>query len=127
MPALTAFVLAGALAPLAARAGIAWGLVDRPGGSLKIHRRPISVLGGVVVVAAVVGALAVDGAGLAHAVVAALVFALGLGLIDDVRSLSPRTQLAAQTAIGAVLAGGVTLEPLGLLGRPAVARWRSSS
>src|SRR5688500_5099642 len=117
MPFLIAFALGLLLTPLAIRAARAAGLVDRPGHPLKIHSRPVPVLGGLSVVAATFAALTVVPGALGAAAIAGVVVALALGLLDDVRPLDTRVHLLLQLAAGAAVAlGGVELDPLGPAG-----------
>jgi UDP-GlcNAc:undecaprenyl-phosphate GlcNAc-1-phosphate transferase len=114
MPFLIAFLIGLVLTPIGRWAGERLGLVDRPGDPLKIHSRPVSVLGGVSVVTAASIALAivndVPGAVVAGGVVVALVS----GLIDDLRLLGTRFHVLLQVAVGVILvAGGIHLAPLG--------------
>lgn len=105
------------LTPAARRLGLATGAVDRGGDRLKIHSKPVPVLGGLAVVASTLGALWGLGPRPAVAVVGAVVLALGTGLMDDIRSLSPRTRVLLEAAAGVILvAGGLRLEPLGPFG-----------
>jgi UDP-GlcNAc:undecaprenyl-phosphate/decaprenyl-phosphate GlcNAc-1-phosphate transferase len=114
MPFLIAFLIGLVLTPIGRWAGERLGLVDRPGDPLKIHSRPVSVLGGVSVVTAASIALVivteVPGAVVAGGVVVALVS----GLIDDLRLLGTRFHVLLQVAVGVILvAGGIHLAPLG--------------
>jgi UDP-GlcNAc:undecaprenyl-phosphate GlcNAc-1-phosphate transferase len=116
MAFVIALLAAVVLTPVAGRIGVATGLVDRPGGTLKIHTRAIPVLGGLAVVVAMVLSL-VATVGLEIAVTAAIGLMFLAGLVDDVRPLPPWVRLAAQVAAGAALvAGGVRVQPLGVLG-----------
>jgi UDP-GlcNAc:undecaprenyl-phosphate GlcNAc-1-phosphate transferase len=112
------FGLAAVLTPAAKWLGLRWGMVDRPTGEpLKIHGSPTSVLGGVAVVAAALGATAVLGESVPAAVLGAVVACLLAGLLDDVRPMGPGIRLLLQAAAGGILvAGGFRLEPLGDLG-----------
>jgi UDP-GlcNAc:undecaprenyl-phosphate/decaprenyl-phosphate GlcNAc-1-phosphate transferase len=99
------------LTPVAARAALRLGVVDRPG-PLKVQQRPVPYLGGVAVFAGLVGPV-----GWAQpALLVPLGLALGLGLADDVADVSPRLRLAGEVAIGAAAAvalpGG--LSPAGI-------------
>jgi UDP-GlcNAc:undecaprenyl-phosphate GlcNAc-1-phosphate transferase len=118
MPFIVAFGLAALLTPAVGRAALALGLVDRPGDdALKIHPKPIPVLGGVAVAASALGALAARGGWLPSAVIGAIAVVLAAGLIDDLRPLRPLVRLLLQMTAGAILvAGGFRLEPFGVLG-----------
>jgi UDP-GlcNAc:undecaprenyl-phosphate GlcNAc-1-phosphate transferase len=102
---------------------LAWrhGLVDHPDKQRKIHTAPIPRMGGVAIFGAVIGAYCLlllvrlsSGAivwadlPLVLRLLPALTVVFGVGLIDDLVSLSPWTRLTAET-IAAVLAwiGGV--------------------
>jgi UDP-GlcNAc:undecaprenyl-phosphate GlcNAc-1-phosphate transferase len=115
---LIAFALALALTPMARRLGLRVGLVDDPAGDvLKIHRRPVPVLGGLAVAVAAFAALAVSGERPSSTLVAAVGIALTAGLVDHVRRLPPIAQATSQVAAGAVLvSGGLDLGGLGALG-----------
>ncbi len=109
-------VLTRAAMPFAARVG----LLDRPG-ELKIHGAPVPLAGGIAVAVTVVVTPALLGHPVSGWVVAAIALALGGGLTDDVRSLSPWFRLTIQSGVGLLLvAGGLELTPLGALGAPAL-------
>jgi UDP-GlcNAc:undecaprenyl-phosphate/decaprenyl-phosphate GlcNAc-1-phosphate transferase len=126
MPFFVAIALALVLTWTARRVGLATGLVDRPppGGvgpdGLKIHTVPIPVLGGLGVIAAMLATLALVGGGLQPAVVAGVVLATVVGLVDDARPLGAGIRMVALTAAGVLLAIGLPLEPLGPMARPGV-------
>ncbi|MGH2793470.1 MAG: hypothetical protein ACRDKG_04115, partial [Actinomycetota bacterium] len=117
MSFLIACGIAVALVPIARRAGIAVGLVDRPSDpTLAIHARPVPILGGAAVVAATLLGAAVAGDGLPGSIVAAVTIAFAAGLADDVRQLTPVVRLVLLGGAGVVLAvGDVGIEPLGAL------------
>ena len=116
MPFLIALAIGLALTPLARRLGTAAGLVDRPGGPLKIHDQAVPVLGGVAVLASTLAALAVVGQAVGAWTIAGVGTALAVGLVDDVRRLPTASKLLIQLAVGILLAaGGMELEPLGAL------------
>lgn len=116
-PLLVALGIGLVLMPVVRRAGLALGLVDRPVDDLKIHRRPVSILGGFAVVAATLGAMTALGRPPTAAVVGGVVLALALGLADDRWSLPARGRAIGQALVGLLLvAGGLRLEPLGILG-----------
>jgi UDP-GlcNAc:undecaprenyl-phosphate/decaprenyl-phosphate GlcNAc-1-phosphate transferase len=116
MPAILALGFSVFLTPAVGRVGRLLGLVDRPKDELKIHADPVSVLGGVAVVGAVVAAMVVVGGRLPLAPMAGVTLALAAGLADDVRPLPAWARVAGQSAAGLVLvAGGLRLDPLGAL------------
>jgi UDP-GlcNAc:undecaprenyl-phosphate/decaprenyl-phosphate GlcNAc-1-phosphate transferase len=126
MPFFIAIALALILTWAARRVGLSTGLVDRPPPAeagtdgLKIHTVPIPVLGGLGVTAATLATLLLLGDGLQPAVVAGVVLATAVGLVDDARPLGAGIRLIALTAAGALLAVGLPIGELGPLARPGV-------
>jgi UDP-N-acetylmuramyl pentapeptide phosphotransferase/UDP-N-acetylglucosamine-1-phosphate transferase len=125
MPFFAAIALALVLTGAARRLGLATGLVDRPasagpgsGEALKIHTVPIPLLGGLGVMTAVLATLALLGDGLPALVVAGVVLATAIGLVDDARPLPASLRLVALTAAGVLLAAGLPLDRLSPLARP---------
>jgi UDP-GlcNAc:undecaprenyl-phosphate GlcNAc-1-phosphate transferase len=125
MPFLIAFGLALVLTPLAARIAPVFGLVDRPdpvapgpvGAPLKLHARPVPVLGGAALAAAALFAPSVLGRGPGLSLVAAVGVALGAGVADDVRPLPPWVRVQLQIIAGTLLAaGGFRFGPEGAVG-----------
>jgi UDP-GlcNAc:undecaprenyl-phosphate/decaprenyl-phosphate GlcNAc-1-phosphate transferase len=118
MSFLIAFALGLVLTPLAERLGRATGMTDRPAeDGLKLHDQPVPVLGGVAVVAGALGATAILGDWLPAAVVAAVLVMLGAGMLDDARPLPPWPRVVLQAGAGGILvASGLRLDPLGILG-----------
>jgi len=128
MPFFVAIALALVLTWAARWLGLAPGLVDRPpaaapeGGGppgaedLKIHTEPIPVLGGLGVVAAVLGALLVTGSGVPLLAVAGVVMATVVGLVDDARPQPASVRLAALAVAAVPIAVGLPLDRLGQLG-----------
>lgn len=95
------------LTPVARVLGIRVGLVDTPEpGALKIHERAVSLLGGVAVVAAAMGGLALLGEWLPGAIVSAGIVALAVGLLDDIRPLPPLVRVGSLALAAAFLAIG---------------------
>lgn len=122
---LASLALAVVLTPLVQRQATRLGILDHPGGR-RIHDRPIPRAGGVAVYLAFfpifLGAIAVqqalDSVPMTAAVVAlsvggTLVFLLGL--VDDIRGLTPRTKVVVQ-AVAATIAwgGGVEVARIGV-------------
>ncbi len=111
MPLLIALGLALVSTPLAALAGQALGLVDRPaGGDLKIHRAPVSVLGGFAVVISFLGATTISGRLTSWPLVVAGVAALTVGVLDDAWDLHPGIRVLLLTVSGGVLLATPLLE-----------------
>ena len=111
-------VVAVCCAPAIAVFARRFGIVDRPG-NLKIHERPIPLLGGVAVGIAWIAAAAIAGAHVPGGVVAAVGVSFAVGLLDDLRTLPPLVRIAGQTGAGAVLvATGFRIGPLGFLAIP---------
>jgi len=115
-----AFLGTAAMAPIMAHVGHQLGLVDRPS-ERRIHVRPTPRLGGIAVYGGFVGSVLLNsilpdwmiGILLAGSVL------LVLGVIDDIKDLSPSIRLAAQLlAAGIVIATGkvLTLFPAGPAG-----------
>jgi len=110
---LVTFLLAGgvawALTPLVRGVAVRSGAIALPN-NRSVHTRPVPYLGGVAIYFAFVVAAAY-GLGLGHRLVAVLAFGGGaillLGMVDDLRPLSPWVKLAAEAAVavGTVLYG----------------------
>jgi UDP-GlcNAc:undecaprenyl-phosphate/decaprenyl-phosphate GlcNAc-1-phosphate transferase len=118
MTFLVPLALSLVLTPVARVAGLRLGLVDSPQpGPLKIHEAPVSLLGGIAVVAATLGGVAIVGRWVPGAVATAAILALGTGLLDDVRPLPAWLRALLQALAGLLLVlGGLRLAPLGPLG-----------
>jgi UDP-N-acetylmuramyl pentapeptide phosphotransferase/UDP-N-acetylglucosamine-1-phosphate transferase len=110
IPVLAGAAAAVVLAPAFGRLGTAAGLVDRGADDLKIHRGPVPVLGGVVVVVAAGIAVAATSGSVPWSLAGAVPVALLGGLVDDVRPLSPWVRVLILVLAGASLATG--LEPV---------------
>jgi UDP-GlcNAc:undecaprenyl-phosphate GlcNAc-1-phosphate transferase len=93
-----AFAIALGWSVLAIWLGPRIGLVDSPTASmLKVHSKPIPLLGGVGVFAGVHLGMLIEGA-FEPALFAATLAVLILGLVDDVVALSPKVRLAVELA-----------------------------
>lgn len=119
-------------------ARLAWrlGAVAQPGGR-KTHQRATPLLGGAVAFVVVSGALlyeVVAGTPRVAGVLAGGTLVFGIGLLDDIRRVSPRVKIVVQVlAAGCLLASGfritsLELQPLGKLelgmfGTPLVVLW----
>ncbi|MCY4122111.1 MAG: hypothetical protein OXG72_14455 [Acidobacteria bacterium] len=102
-PFATALALSLALVPACRRLGLRYGYVAYPTDD-RWHRRPVPLLGGVAIFAAVALGLLILPGGLDRPVLAgcaALMF--GLGLIDDGRALNATTKLVVQFVVAAGL------------------------
>jgi UDP-GlcNAc:undecaprenyl-phosphate GlcNAc-1-phosphate transferase len=105
-----AFAVTAGVTPLVRRYALAHGIMDVPNDERKIHKRPVAYLGGLAIfVGFVVAVLALMpmsrqlGALLAGCLILVIV-----GVIDDIRGLSPWVKLVAQfVAAGVALAGGI--------------------
>ena len=123
--------------PLVRRIAVRHGVLDTPGGR-KLHVRPVPYLGGVAVVGgivlAVLAAWALPGVGpmprgfevWVLPVLAGMVALAGVGLLDDVRGLSPASRLIGEIVIiagtlawtgapAALRLGGLEIEGLPVL------------
>ncbi|MCI0633988.1 MAG: hypothetical protein L0206_08760 [Actinobacteria bacterium] len=116
MPFVGALVVSLVLTPLAAKLGSLAGIVDRPGDDLKIHSDPVPVLGGPAVVVSTLAIAAAVGPGYPAAIAIGVAVALAAGLLDDLRPMPPWSRVVLLAVAGSVLvAGGLRLDPLGLL------------
>lgn len=110
----SALLLAVGVTPLARRAAITLGFLDRPS-ARKVHTSPMPLLGGVAIYIAFIAALLLfSDAFFVHQVIGILVGATWvsfLGIWDDWRSLRPLVKLAGQLlAIALLVATGVRVE-----------------
>jgi UDP-GlcNAc:undecaprenyl-phosphate/decaprenyl-phosphate GlcNAc-1-phosphate transferase len=112
MPFLIALGAVLVLTPVAGWIGRSVRLVDRPG-DLKIHDRTIPTLGGASVVAGIALALAVDSAWPEWGVIGAVLLALFVGTVDDVRPLSPWLRAALVGACGGIIVASTSVADLG--------------
>ena len=119
-----------ALTPLAIFAGGRLGLMDEPG-VRKVHKRAVPRIGGVAITAALLAGLAALGA-ISHdtalplaqwvTLLGATAFVFAVGLMDDVRTVSPRFKLLAIVAAALAVTGsglrfdGFYLNASGVLG-----------
>lgn len=105
-----AFAVTAGVTPLVRRYALAHGIVDAPSEERKIHKRPIAYLGGLAIFAGFLAGVLVLlpinrqlGALLAGCAILVVV-----GVIDDMRGLSPWVKLGFQfVAAGVALAGGI--------------------
>lgn len=108
-----AFLLSLYGVPLARRAALKYGIVDRPDGRLKRQRKPVPYLGGLAIYLAFLVSLTFtfefrqDVLG----IVLAGTLVMMLGLIDDFGVLSPGTKLAGQfLAVFVLIKSGIQIE-----------------
>lgn len=122
--AVLAFVLIGPVRELALR----YGFADRPGGH-KTHTGVVPYLGGVVVMLASLIPAGFAARGLASPMLTLCLAALAvglLGLVDDIRPLSPGTKLVWETAAALIVVGSgirAELTGVGWLDATATAMW----
>ncbi len=112
LPLLAAFLLSLALTPWVRSKAVAWGAVDLPN-QRKVHRGAMPRLGGLVVYLAFVPVALISSSsklpviGLACGATIILL----LGMVDDIRGISPRLKLAGQTlAALSVIPFGIKVE-----------------
>jgi UDP-GlcNAc:undecaprenyl-phosphate/decaprenyl-phosphate GlcNAc-1-phosphate transferase len=123
MPFFLALAFALALTWAARWLGLATGLVDRPppagaADGLKIHTVPVPILGGLGVMTATLVTLQLLGDGGQPLVVAGVVLATAIGLIDDARPLRAGIRIVCLTLAGVLVAAGLPLDQLSPLARP---------
>jgi UDP-GlcNAc:undecaprenyl-phosphate GlcNAc-1-phosphate transferase len=99
---IVALVVAVVVTPVAAVVGTRTGCVDRPG-PLKVHDRPVPYLGGLAVLVAIAGPVAVTRVSL----LVPLVGAALLGLADDRYDVPPPARIGGELLIG--IAAGVVI------------------
>ncbi len=105
-----AFALSAGLTPWVRRYALAHGIVDLPSANRKIHTREVAYLGGVAIFAAFVITVMIllpMSRQLASLLLGCLIL-VAVGVLDDIRDLSPGIKLAGQfLAAGVALAGGI--------------------
>jgi len=101
----------GALTPLMRRIAIKKQIVDKPNESHKTHSNPIPYLGGVAIVIGVtlvsylalfVGGFSLSKVALASSILIPALLVGAIGLVDDVKKLTPLARFVAQNAIAFV-------------------------
>lgn len=108
-----ALVLSAALTEATRRLAIAANLVDQPDGIRRLHAQPTPYLGGVAVFLAMIATIAIGvtafgprpapvGVSL-FALLAAVTAIFALGVVDDLRHLTPPTKLAVQFTVATLL------------------------
>lgn len=115
----TALAVVAVLTPLLAKLAARWSFVDSPG-EHKSHRRPVALLGGVALWAAVMVAVLAfpTGAGRARlfGILGAATLVALVGLVDDRRSLSVAIRMLAQLAAAGILVSAGLFADLALPG-----------
>jgi len=111
-----------------------WGVVDRPDGKRKRHTRPVARMGGVPIIAACLGAYGIllltpfgggrvvhDALPQIYRLLPAVGVVFAVGLVDDIRGLTPWQKLAGEmVAAGFAMAGGVELNAIAGLQLPTI-------
>lgn len=100
-----AFLFSLYLTPLFRKAAIRFDIVDRPGGDLKNHKKPVPYLGGLAIYVSFLLALSIT-FGFSKEVLGTLLagsIVLIIGLIDDFGVLSPWVKLVGQSLAAVVL------------------------
>ena len=110
-----AFAITAGVTPLVRRYALAHGIVDNPSSSRKIHRQPVAYLGGVAIflgfVVAVLLLLPINRQ--LAALLAGCTVLMIVGVIDDIRGLSPWVKLVWQfVAAGVALSGGIGISTI---------------
>jgi UDP-GlcNAc:undecaprenyl-phosphate GlcNAc-1-phosphate transferase len=109
--ALATFIFVGALTPLMRKMALKIGAVDAPNLARKSQSEPVPYLGGVaivigVLIATYISIFAESGdLGLASTVLVPATAMAIMGLVDDLKSLSPWPRLISQTLVGVIVAG----------------------
>lgn len=121
---LFSLIFVGALTPIVRRLAIRLNVVDRPSEAHKTHRTPVPYLGGLAIVIGVVvstyGAIFISGdfelLRLASSVLLPAICIGIMGLIDDIKKLSPWSRFLVQNSIGLGIA--LVLVSTNTLGAP---------
>ncbi|MDP6380393.1 MAG: MraY family glycosyltransferase, partial [Phycisphaerae bacterium] len=108
---ITSLLLTLIATPIVRRLAMARGIFDRPDDVLKPHKQPIPYLGGVALFIGVAAPLLiVAGGGLCErsealiVILATAALMLTLGLLDDLKDISPKARIAGQVVCALVLA-----------------------
>lgn len=121
---LFSLVFVGALTPIVRKLAIQLQVIDQPSEAHKTHKEPVPYLGGVAIVIGVLvttyGALLLSKSyelfGIASAALLPAVFMGVVGLVDDIKKLSPWPRFIAQNMVG--IAISIALVATDTLGSP---------
>ena len=121
---LISLFLVGLITPLVRKLAIRLDIVDRPSEVHKTHSVPVPYMGGLAIVFGVAlttfGAISLSGnfqlLSLASTVLLPAIFMGIIGLIDDIKKLSPWPRFVAQNTVGVVIA--IILVSTNTLGSP---------
>ncbi len=105
-----AFAIAATATPLVRRYALAHNIVDRPSEPRKIHTKPIAYLGGAAIFAGflLTAAILMPPSRQLVALVLGCTILVAVGVVDDIRGLSPWVKLGWQfVAAGVALSGGI--------------------
>ncbi len=100
-----AFILSLYFTPVIRKGAIAYGVVDKPDGALKVHEEPVAYLGGIAIYMSFLFALAFtydfDTEVLGLLLSASII--VMLGLFDDLKVLTPEVKMLGQVVAAVVL------------------------
>lgn len=105
---LTAFASCVICVPVVIRVAEHWSLFDPPG-PLKLHTRRVPRIGGVAVALAFALGVLISGAQSSRYLLLPLFLVWLIGIVDDLRGLSPLSRLMAQAIVAFVLCRGADL------------------
>ena len=102
LPLLTAFIITFATTPLFRRLAIKVDAVDRPRDDRRVHKKPIPYFGGLGIYLAIMVTVLYFGNNSPKqmAILLGATVINIMGVIDDLKDLSPKTKLAVQMAVG---------------------------
>jgi UDP-GlcNAc:undecaprenyl-phosphate GlcNAc-1-phosphate transferase len=110
-----AFAITAGVTPYIRRYALAHGIIDRPSELRKIHTKPVAYLGGAAIFVGFLITLAVfmQPSRQLVALVLGCAILVAVGVIDDMKGLSPWTKLAWQfVAAGVALSGGIGISSI---------------
>lgn len=118
IPCLSSFLLTAAITPLVIRLATACNCVDLPGGR-RLHEKTTPRWGGVAFFAGVLPFLFMaNGNGALTSYIVASALLVGMGMIDDLRSLGWKTKFSVMAAAATIVifGGDITVHQLGTYG-----------